>query len=168
MTARIFKVRSRQLTMLTVAAALAGAFTAATTFAAEPVATGDAKALYLMERANCQSGNTSQDKATCLKEAGAALDEKRRGRLDNSGSALANATDRCNALPAKDRADCVARIVGPLNPSQKVTGSGSVEGGGVIKETTTTTPGAVIVIHPAPAPTPEPTPMPAPPPARTP
>ena len=162
MTARTFKVRSHQLTMLTVAAALAGAFTTAATFAGEPVASNDAKALYLKEKANCESGNTSQDKATCLKEAGAALDQKKKGKLDNSGAPLPNATDRCNALPAKDRADCVARIVGPLSPNQKVTGSGSVEGGGIIKETTTTTPGAVIVIQPAPTPTPAPAPASAP------
>jgi hypothetical protein len=35
------------------------------------------------------------------------------GTLDNSGSPVANATDRCNVLPAKDKADCLARIVGP-------------------------------------------------------
>jgi hypothetical protein len=162
MTARIFKVRSHQLTALTVAAALAGAFASATAFAAEPVATNDAKALYLKEKANCEAGNTTQDKATCLKEAGAALDQKKKGKLDNSGSPVANATDRCNALPQKDRADCVARIVGPQGPNQRVTGSGSVEGGGMIKETTTTTPGSVIVIQPAPTPTPAPAPASAP------
>ena len=101
MTARNFKARSHQLTMLTVAAALAGAFASATAFAAEPVASNDAKARYLKEKANCEAGNTTQDRATCLKEAGAALDEKKKGKLDNSGSPVANATDRCNALPAR-------------------------------------------------------------------
>jgi hypothetical protein len=157
MSARTFEARSRQLTMLTVAAALAGAFASATVaFAAEPVATGDAKALYQKERMNCETGNTQQDKATCLREAGAALHEKKNGKLDNSGSPVANATDRCNLLPAKDKADCLARITGPQSPNQKVTVSGSVEGGGMIKETTTTTPGAVIVIQPAPEPAPAP------------
>jgi hypothetical protein len=162
MTARTFKVPSHQLTLLTVATALAGAFATATTLAGEPVATDDAKALYQKERANCEAGNTTQDKATCLKEAGAALDQKKKGKLDNSGSPVVNATDRCNALPQKDRADCLARIVGPLGPNQKVTATGSVEGGGVIRETTTTTPGAVIVITPAPTPTPAPAPASAP------
>jgi len=162
MTARKFEARSRQLTMLTIAAALAGAFASASVaFAADPVATDDAKARYLKERAACESGNTSQDKATCLKEAGAALGEKKKGKLDNSGSPVVNATDRCNVLPAKDKADCLARIVGPLAPNQRVTTSGSVEGGGVIRETTTTTPGAVIIIQPAPMPTPAPAPAPA-------
>lgn len=163
MTARNFEARSRQLTMLTVAAALVGAFASATAaFAAEPVATDDAKARYLKEKAACETGNTQQDKATCLKEAGAALDEKKKGRLDNSGSPAANATDRCNVLPAKDKADCLARITGPQGPNQRVTTSGSVAGGGMIKETTTTTPGAVIVIQPAPVPTPAPAPASAP------
>jgi hypothetical protein len=156
MSAPIFKARSHQLTMLTVAAALAGAFATTSAFAAEPVAANDAKALYLKEKAACEAGNTTQDKATCLKEAGAALDQKKKGKLDNSGSPAANATDRCNALPAKDRADCIARIAGPVGPNQRVTTSGSVEGGGMIKETTTTTPGAVIVIPPTPAPAPAP------------
>jgi len=158
MTARVYDSRSRPLTMLAVAAALA----AGSAFAGEPVATDDAKALYLKERANCETGHTAQDRATCLKEAGAALDEKKKGKLDNSGTPVGNATDRCNVLPAKDKADCLARIVGPLSPNQRVTASGSVEGGGVIRETTTTTPGAVIVIQPAPTPTPAPAPASAP------
>jgi len=162
MTARIFNFRSHQLTMLTVAAAVAGAFATTAVFAAEPVASNDAKDLYLKEKANCEAGNTTQDKATCMKEAGAALDQKKKGKLDNSGSPAANATDRCNALPQKDRADCLARIVGPAGPNQRVTGSGSVEGGGMMKETTTTTPGSVIVIQPAPPPTPAPAPASAP------
>jgi hypothetical protein len=128
----------------------------AAVLAADPVATDDAKSLYLRERANCEAGNTAQDRATCLKEAGAALDEKKKGKLDNSGSPTANATDRCNVVPAKDKADCLARVVGPQGPNQRVTTSGSVEGGGMIKETTTTTPGAVIVIPATPTPAPSP------------
>ena len=162
MTARAFNTPSRPLTALTFAAALAALCASAAVLAADPVATDDAKALYLQERAKCETGQTAQDRATCLKEAGAALDEKKKGRLDNSGSPVANATDRCNVVPAKDKADCLARIVGPLAPNQRVTATGSVEGGGVIKETTTTIPGAVIVIQPAPTPTPAPAPASAP------
>ncbi len=157
MTART--PHTRKLTLLAVAAALAGA---GTVFAGEPVATNDAKTLYQKEKSNCEAGNTTQDKATCLREAGAALDEKKKGKLDNSGSPVVNATDRCNVLPAKDKADCLARITGPQAPNQRVTTSGSVEGCGVIRETTTTTPGAVIVIQPAPMPTPAPAPASAP------
>ncbi len=166
MSARHFKTRHHHLATLTVAAALVGAFASATTWAADPVAktvaTDDAKARYAREKTNCETGNTSQDKATCLKEAGAALDEKRKGKLDNSGSPAANATDRCNVLPAKDKADCLSRILGPSGPNQRTRTSGSVEGGGVIRETTTTTPGAVIVLQPAPKPVPAPAPASAP------
>jgi len=161
MTARIFQPRSRRFRMLTVTAALAGVCAGVPVFAADPVATDDARSLYQKERANCETGNTSQDRATCLKEAGAALDEKKKGKLDNSGSAVANATDRCNLVPAKDKADCLARVVGPLGPNQRVTATGSVEGGGMIKETTTTIPGQVIVIPSEPTPTPVPAPAPA-------
>ena len=41
----------------------------------------DANARYQAERAVCQSGQSNQDRATCLKEAGAALHEAKMGRL---------------------------------------------------------------------------------------
>ncbi|MET0350567.1 MAG: hypothetical protein ABW067_12330, partial [Rhizobacter sp.] len=44
----------------------------------------DAKARYQQERANCENGNTTQDKATCLREAGAALHESKRNGLTTS------------------------------------------------------------------------------------
>ena len=100
-----------------------------------------AKAVYAQERANCEAGRTQQDRATCLKEAGAAAQEKKRNGLANPGSARQNAKERCNALPPKDQADCVARIEGPSSANQQVTTSGSVGGGGVIRETRTRTTG---------------------------
>lgn len=88
---------------------------------------------YQQERAACLSGQSHQDRATCLQEAGAARGEDRRGNLnDGAVSYQENAVNRCNALPAADRQDCVRRIRG-----DGVT-SGSVEGGGVYRETTTT------------------------------
>jgi hypothetical protein len=162
MSQKTFSSRALTLTALAAAAALAGALASTTALAAEPAAKSSADARYLKERADCEAGRTAEDKATCLKEAGAAQVERKRNTLDNSGSPAMNATDRCNVLPAKDKADCLARILGPASPNQRVTTSGSVGGGGVIKETTTTTPGAVIVI------TPGPTPAPATPPASAP
>ena len=141
-------LRGRTMTALAVAA-LAGAFAAPSAFAADSAAS-ESNARYLKERADCEAGRTAEDKATCLKEAGAAQAERKRKTLDNSGSPVANAADRCNVLPAKDKADCLARVLGPNKSNQTVTTSGSVAGGGVIKETTTTTPGAIIVIQPAP------------------
>jgi hypothetical protein len=97
------------------------------------------KATYQKERADCETGKTAQDRATCLKEAGAAADERKRNRLDNSGSLPQNAADRCNALTGAEKTDCLARVKGSPGANQRTTTSGSVAGGGVIKETTTTT-----------------------------
>ncbi|HEX2542094.1 MAG TPA: hypothetical protein VHM00_13540 [Caldimonas sp.] len=97
------------------------------------------KAAYTKERADCEAGRTAQDRATCLKEAGAAADERKRNRLDNSGSLPQNAAERCNALTGTEKSDCLARAKGTSTGNQKTTTSGSVGGGGVIKETTTTT-----------------------------
>ena len=95
---------------------------------------GSPEATYRYEREKCLSGRSHQDRATCLKEAAAALSEARRGRLDNGVSAqqLAdNRVARCAAQPQADRADCerMARGEGTV--------VGSVEGGGVIKELVT-------------------------------
>jgi hypothetical protein len=91
----------------------------------------DAAARYRMERDNCMSGRTHQDRTTCLKEAGAAQGEARAGRLaDRDASYRQNALERCRVLPVSDREACVGRIDG----SGRV--SGSVEGGGVIREYT--------------------------------
>ena len=93
---------------------------------------GSAERLYQQERAACLSGRTHQDQATCLREAGAALEEARRGRLATPNTDyMANALQRCEVLPAGDRADCKARVAGYGSQS------GSVEGGGIYRETVT-------------------------------
>ena len=78
------------------------------------------------------SGESSQDRATCLREARAALQEARRNRLQTGAGVNfeANATTRCNAQPAADRDACVQRIRGG-------TTRGSVAGGGLIREVET-------------------------------
>lgn len=105
-----------------------------------------AKATYVKERADCEAGKTAQDRATCLKEAGAAADERKRNGLDNSGSLPQNATDRCSALTGAERSDCLARVKAAPAANQRITKSGSVAGGGVIKETTTTTVGSPTIV----------------------
>ncbi len=117
--------------------AMAVALSAATVFAVESFADSSAPSTYARERAACMDGSSQQDSATCLKEAGAARDEARHGHLGASArpsDLQANATARCNALPAKDRADCVARIHGAG------TTSGSVKEGGIYRELVSTTP----------------------------
>lgn len=88
---------------------------------------------YQQQRAYCLSGQSQQDRATCLKEAGAAYQEARSGRLDNSGGNNfdQNATQRCNAQPPADREACVQRILGAGSAQ------GSVKGGGIIRQTET-------------------------------
>ena len=130
---------------------------AATLFTVSAFAADDAaaaKPTYSKERADCDAGRTAEDRATCLKEAGAAAAERNRNGLDNAGSARQNAIDRCNLVAPKDKADCLARIEGPSQANQRTTTSGSVAGGGVLRETTTTTTGqpTVIVVPGAPAP----------------
>jgi septal ring-binding cell division protein DamX len=105
-----------------------------------------AKSIYLKDRADCEAGRTAEDLATCLKEAGAAQDERKHNRLDNTGSLRQNAIERCNVLPPRDKTDCLARIEGASASNQKTTTSGSVAGGGVLRETTTTTTGQPTII----------------------
>lgn len=87
---------------------------------------------YQKERAACVDGSSQQDRTTCLREAAAARGEAKRGHLTESSSYEENATARCNVLPPSDRQECVKRIHG------QGTVSGSVESGGIYRETTTT------------------------------
>jgi hypothetical protein len=99
----------------------------------------DAQARYQQQRAACMSGQSNQDRATCLKEAGAALAEAKRGNLtsDGRGQLRQNETDRCQALTGAERTDCIARMRGEGKTE------GSVAGGGILREKVT--------IEPAPA-----------------
>lgn len=89
----------------------------------------DAQLRYQQERKACLSGASHQDRATCLREAGAALQEASRGRLAaGSGSQFGdNAVARCGALPPADRDECVMRM-------REGTTSGSAAQGGVLRE----------------------------------
>lgn len=117
------------------AAALLAFLTAATAQTGAP----EARARYEQEREKCMTNNTQDSVATCLREANNALDASRKGDLSNPGPAASdNATQRCNAFPtAAGQAECMRRVQTPV--------SGSVSGGGVLRESTTTT------IVPAPA-----------------
>ncbi|MEO7339093.1 MAG: hypothetical protein ABIV63_21160, partial [Caldimonas sp.] len=54
-----------------------------------------------------------------------------------------NAKDRCDALSGDERSDCVARMKG------EGTTSGSVAGGGILREKRTIVQGAPVVVQPA-------------------
>ncbi len=101
--------------------------------------TPDAQAKYTADVEKCNTGQTGQDKQTCLKEAGAALQQANAGVLTqgqtSSINALkANEVARCQQLPETDRRACIARANGAG------TQQGSVSGGGIIRETVETIP----------------------------
>lgn len=106
---------------------------AGTAIAATPTP-ADARARYEHERARCLSGESGQAQSTCLKEAGAALAEARRGQLDDGDAPYrSNARERCKVLSGDAMRDCIARAMG-----QSTYVSGSVKGGGILRETVTT------------------------------
>lgn len=87
------------------------------------------------ERATCDG--VQQDRAACLREAGAAQQSARQnGLTSESGNYQKNASARCQLQPVADRADCEARVRGTGDSSSK----GSVMGGGMISETVTPVP----------------------------
>lgn len=90
----------------------------------------DAQLVYQKERAACLSGESIETRETCLREAGAALQEARRGGLaaGNERELEQNRLSRCAALPESDREDCVRRMRG------EGTASGSVQQGGIFRE----------------------------------
>ena len=90
----------------------------------------DAQLLYQKERTACFTGQFIVDRETCLREAGAALQEARRGGLTSADERELerNRLIRCNALPEPDREDCARRMSG-----EGVT-KGSVQQGGILRE----------------------------------
>ena len=97
-----------------------------------------AETRYQQDRANCLAGKTAESQKTCLKEAGAALQAAREHDLKSPSPAqiAANERKRCETLSGGDKADCLKRAAG-----LDTTVSGSVAGGGDIKETVTVIPG---------------------------
>lgn len=112
-------------TLLCSAAALAAPSTAAT----------EAQARYRQDMAACNSGQTHQDLATCRREAGSALSEARRGRLNDApGQYQQNALLRCKVHEGDDRLACEARM------GANGTTEGSAATGGILRQGVTVTP----------------------------
>ncbi len=86
---------------------------------------------YQQDVAACKSGTTGQPLDTCLREAGAARQERNRQNLrDDSPEQLQqNMLARCSRLPEAQRQNCVTQMTSPSNVR------GSVQGGGVLRET---------------------------------
>ena len=99
--------------------------------AVEKAGAADA-ARYQRERAVCMSGQSNQDRATCLREAGAAFAQARREGLDDGAAAYGrNSRQRCEGLPQDDRQGCLARMQG------QGTTTGAAASGGIYRELVT-------------------------------
>lgn len=95
----------------------------------------DAQARYRQEMAFCNSGQSIQSLDTCRTEARNAYAEARRGGLtDAPDQYTRNAVQRCAEFKGDERSACDARV---LNPSRI---EGSVEAGGILRESTVTVP----------------------------
>jgi hypothetical protein len=103
-------------------------------FAADQGAANAARQNYQQERAACLK-LAGDERKTCLREAGAALQEARKGTLATGGEFEQNAFIRCEVHKiALDRTLCERRMRG------EGTVTGSVEGGGILRELTVTVP----------------------------
>lgn len=132
-----------------------GGIAAVTSTSAQP-RRGDST--YRQELSVC--GNNQQDRAACIREAGAARQEAARGGLTSAPDYQRNALARCGLQPPADRADCEARVLGGSGNSRG-TVDGSVMGGGVIRESVTTVVMPAPAVMPAPMPAPSRVPSPA-------
>jgi len=123
--------------------ALIGMLFATAALAAGGSKLSDANATYQRDRSACLSGKSNEDRATCLREAGAALQAARSGQLsDGAGQLQANRLMRCNQLPEQDRSDCVRR----MQPGGVV--EGNSQSGGDLRESVTTEVGAPVIVVP--------------------
>ncbi len=106
---------------------------ASAAFAADKAKMSEAQATYNRDRAACMKSDVG-DRNACLREAGAALQESKRGGLTNEEAQLEkNRLARCDSQPAKDREECVRRM-------NEGTTSGSVKEGAVVRELRTVVP----------------------------
>ena len=89
----------------------------------------DASGNTAKARAWCMVNTDGVARVDCLKETNAAQADRRRGSMDtNSSDYRANAVARCKVFDGVDRVASEARVLGYGNAS------GSVQGGGVIKQ----------------------------------
>lgn len=106
---------------------------AATAASAAPPRAG-AGSNYQRELAVCD--HIQQDRASCIREAGAARQAAAQGQLTGAPDYTQNALARCQPQPPSDRLACEQRVLGTGDTGIQ----GSVLGGGVIRETVTPLP----------------------------
>ena len=101
-----------------------------------PAQAQDAQQRYQQELQQCAALQGEALKA-CQRDAGAALQAERQNKLGQGDQNLqSNRNARCQALPAERQQECML----PMQESQNTVISGSVQGGGILRETTTTVP----------------------------
>ncbi|CAB3624837.1 Uncharacterised protein [Achromobacter spanius] len=108
--------------------------------AADAIGRAAIQSQYEQDVANCKSGKSNQDRATCMQEAGAARQEANRQNLKEGSpdQHQQNMVDRCNRLPGASRQDCLTQMTSPTNVR------GSVQGGGVLRETVIQVPAGTV------------------------
>lgn len=125
-------IRTLGLAPLTAVLSLALMGGAAQAAPKAPSNVDSAQLKYEREKADCTMGRSSQPRSVCLKEAGAAYAEARRGRLtspgDDASIYAANAAKRCEVQKDDMRDLCLRRVAG------EGTVSGSVAKGGKLEE----------------------------------
>ncbi|MBC7202871.1 MAG: hypothetical protein H5U29_04995 [Pusillimonas sp.] len=92
---------------------------------------------YQQELRQCEQLSATVDMQACKREAGAALHAARRGNLQNHNGMNydQNRTERCAALPENRRDECMMQMSGHNTRTM-----GSVNEGGILRETTITVP----------------------------
>lgn len=117
--------------LLAIAAGTPAAHGADTTTTAKRNA-AKSEAQYQRDAAVCLSRRYVGDRDDCMSEAGTARSSREPVTVDTDpGRYARNAIKRCEPLPEPDRGDCVARMQGAG------TTSGSVAGGGILRELVT-------------------------------
>lgn len=103
--------------------------------ATSPEASAEAQMRYRQEMAVCNSGQSNQDRRTCMTEAKNALAAARRGALSDAPNQYQlNAVQRCSVHKDDDRRACEARMMVPNGMA------GSSADGGILRESVTVTP----------------------------
>ena len=111
-----------------------------------------AQSTYEQDRAACLRSDSQHERTSCLREAGAVRAQGARKMPmagDTPESRMQNAMKRCTQLPAESKATCERMVHG------EGTTSGSVAGGGMLRELVTPVP-AVPPMQPMPPPQPMP------------
>ena len=96
-----------------------------------------AQTTYEQDRAACMRSDSQHERTSCLREAAAVRAQSKKSMpMMNSTpeSRMQNAMKRCTELPPESKATCERMVHG------EGTVSGSVEGGGTIRELVTTVP----------------------------